>query len=183
MTEETKSPEKILWEQEVLSDVTRIETLLACGIFEPKNRRSPLVQSAFIELMICLNDLLAKAKKETLRINFTDDVVISTGIKDVTDLVAVIRNAACHIPSQTRYADDSENRIMFYTVYGRQPAAFLFEKTGQILGCNYDDDIAFLYGNQKIYFQRHIRRAFAEVSEKLKPLVRYYQRPEQPPEP
>jgi hypothetical protein len=163
MTDNDVPAERVLWGQEIQNDVERIKTLLSSGIFLDANQQHPLRQSAFIELMICLNDLLAKAKNEAQRVSFTDDVNPEVG--DITDLVALIRNAACHIPSRTRHVDNFGNRLLLMTVYGRFPHAFV--ANGVDLGCDYEDDLAFFYGNEKIYFTRHIVRAFTEVRAKL----------------
>src|SRR5260221_4767272 len=88
----------------VNSDIERIRTILDCNIFASKNIEEPwhpLYQSAFIELMISLNDLLQKCKHKKVPVVFTDAVDISPKIGNVTDLVSKIRNAVCHIESKT----------------------------------------------------------------------------------
>lgn len=35
----------------------------------------------------------------------------------------------------------------------------------------FDDDVCFFFGTQKIYFKRHILRAFEEAKQKLIPLL------------
>ena len=173
MAEEKESQQEEelgLWSQEILVDVLRIKAILGSNIFATQNRKHPLKESAVIELMICLNDLLAKAKQKGLRISFTDDIVITPKIKDITDLVAVIRNAACHIPSGNRHVDDYENRLSGMG-YGK---TVLGSFNGVVLESEYEDDIAFFYGHHRIYLARHILRAFKEAKKKLAPLNIYH---------
>lgn len=57
--------------------ISHVRELLDCGIFEPANGRHPLLQSAFIDLIICLRDLLHKAERYARRISFTEIEVLS----------------------------------------------------------------------------------------------------------
>ena len=66
---------------EILTDIHRIEEILTTDIFECRNCRHPLALSAFIELMICLYDLMCKAEKYCRRIDFVDDVINTVKIK------------------------------------------------------------------------------------------------------
>lgn len=160
----------VLWSQEILADVSRIKTILQCGVFAPENDGHPLSQSAFIELMICLNDLLAKANQKDVRIGFTDDVPVSRQVKDITDLVAMIRNAACHMPSGTRHVDDAGNRFSFCSMAGKVAGVLINDV---VLEAEYEDDMAFFYGSLRIYLKRHVLRSFKEAKDALIPLTCY----------
>jgi hypothetical protein len=59
------------------TNVRRIEAILASGIFNPDNMGQLFQESAFIELMIRLRDLMHKAEKHARRISFTDDVLVN----------------------------------------------------------------------------------------------------------
>lgn len=59
---------------DIQGSLRRIEELLNCGIFDPKNSSHVLMRAAFIELLISLRDLMYKAEKYSSRIDFTDDV-------------------------------------------------------------------------------------------------------------
>jgi hypothetical protein len=54
---------KTLRVMEILKDIERIDTILSTPIFTFENRHHPLKESAFVELMICLNDLLEAISK------------------------------------------------------------------------------------------------------------------------
>ncbi len=122
-----------------------------------------------LNLFVCLDDLLQKASKATpgdLRVRFTDDVPISEGVNDVTDLINKARNAAVHISSPLRLAEPN------LQVTSVQMGKVRFIKTPNLeLNTDYENDVAIFYGKYRIYLFRHIFRAFYEVKGKLLPLI------------
>jgi len=152
---------------EIETDIDRITQILKCDIFSQQNCRHPLLQAAFIELIIRLRDLLYKCDKFDGRVNFSDDVVYlkykdyygkEKEVKDITDAVAYIRNAACHIESELNFLDP--NIIFIFNVaYGKHNIISTPKKN---LTSDYGDDVRFFYGEQKLYLKRHIIRAFEE---------------------
>lgn len=155
--------------QDCETNIRRIQELLGCGIFEPKHASNPLQQSAFIELMICLRDLLHKAEQYAQRINFTDDVLQNKYVSDVTDAVTALRDACCHINSFKRTFDDQGGRGSYMVVYGKGGLL----KLGDLeLRSDYADDIAYFYGKNRLYMNHHIIRAFQEARNILGPLLR-----------
>ena len=158
----------ILDQQDCVDTIRRIDALLSCGIFEENNRRHPLLQSAFIELMICLRDLLCKTEKHAKRISFADDVLINSYVNDITDAVIAIRDACCHIHSGKRHFDDNKNRFSFCVVSGK----CTFAKIDDLeLKSEYEDDIAFFYGKNRLYLKRNIIRSFVEAQTLIMPIL------------
>jgi hypothetical protein len=146
----------------------RISQLLACGIFTPSGSSNPLQQSAFIDLVICLRDLLAKCEKYGHRVAFSDDVLHNEYVKDVTDAVTAVRDACCHIDSFKRHFDNRNNRGSYLMAFGKANLA----KIGDLqLNSDYADDVAFFYGANRLYLRRHIVRAFEEAKNHLMPLL------------
>jgi hypothetical protein len=133
-------------------EISRIEVILGTGIFNNENTQHPLLKSAFTEMLIILRDLMYKTEKFTSRISFTDNIVITPKVKDVTDLIKYIRDALCH--------EDSDNHYM--------PNATI--KSNFNISNDYSD-ICFHFGEQVICLERHILRAFNEAKEKLLPLL------------
>lgn len=150
--------------QDIITDTYRIGEILKTNIFSPENQQHTLSQSAFIEVIILLRDLIQKAKKYNLKISFKDDVLITDKVQDVSDLIAFIRNAACHIESDKNDVDQSNNRIRFCVAYGKCRFA---EINDVVIASDYEDDICFFFGEQKIYLRRHIIRAFNEAKQNL----------------
>lgn len=154
--------------QDCESTICRINKLLTSGIFEQKNAGNVLVQSAFIDLIICLRDLLHKAEKYAQRVSFTDDIVQNAYVKDATDAITAVRDAVCHINSFKKLFDDGGNRGSFNVAYGRCNLM----KIGDLeLRSEYDDDFAIFYGANRLYFKRTILRAFQEAVTLLQPLL------------
>lgn len=126
-------------------------------------------QSAFIEILVRLNYLLQELSKKGNRIVWTDDVQTDQNIKDITDLINNLRNAACHSDSPRNYISNSSIKFVFNTFVGRSPNAV---KIGEniSLGNEYQDDIAFYYGDKRIYLVRHIKRLLEELPNEINKL-------------
>lgn len=154
--------------QDCEHNIRRIHELLNCGIFSHENGGHLLRQSAFIELVICLRDLLHKTEKYARRIAFADDVLVNKYVKDVTDAVTAIRDACCHIDSFKRLFDDRGNRGSFCVAYGK---CKMMKIDDLELSSDYEDDVAVFYGKNRLYFKRHIVRAFQEAQDLLAPYL------------
>jgi hypothetical protein len=146
----------------------RISELIGSGIFEWRNAKNIFRESAFIEVMICLRDLLAKVEKYDKRIDFDDDVAKNEYVKDITGLVEAIRDACCHIKTHKRQLGGPGSRGAFNTAWVK---VILGNFNGVELRNDYDDDIAIFYGPNRIYVNRHIRRVFAEAVRRLEPVL------------
>lgn len=158
-----------LSQSEAHHSILRIEAILKSDIFLPQNSGHPLRESAFIELMICLRDLMKKVEDHATRISFKDDINTDKDTKDITDTIIHVRNAICHLNSGKRHVDKNKNRVSFCSMTGKG----CIMKIGDIeLRSDYDDDICFFYGKHRLYLKRHIIRAFSEASQLLKPLLR-----------
>lgn len=141
---------------------------MASGIFEPANSGNLLIRSALTELLILVRDLMAKAKILAVPVDFTDDVNVTKQVKDISDAVKIVRDAICHVDSDNRNHEECNARLSYNIVYGKCNLA----KIGDVeIKSDYEDDVCFFFGSQKLYLQRHIRRAYEEAKAKLLPLV------------
>ncbi|WP_462147140.1 hypothetical protein [Pseudoalteromonas gelatinilytica] len=146
--------------QDSISNIRRIEELLQSGIFNQENAHHPLQKSAFIDLMICLRDLMYKTEKYAQKINFTDDILMNGYVNDVSDAIRAVRDACCHIDSFKRNFDENGNRGSYNVVFGKS----ISMRIGDVeLTSEYEDDVAVFYGVNRLYFKRHIIRAFKEA--------------------
>ena len=150
------------------STIRQISQLLESGIFNSNNAGHPLQKSAFIDLMICMRDLMFKTEKYATRIAFTDDVLTNNYVRDVTDAITAIRDACCHIDSFKKNFDENGNRGAYMVAYGQCNLLKIndFEAKGE-----YEDDAAIFYGRNRLYIKRHIIRAFQEAQIQLAPLL------------
>ena len=154
--------------QDCEADIRRIRELLGFGIFDQANSGHVLQRSAFIDLVICLRDLLNKAQRYGTRVAFADDILTNDYVKDVTDAITAVRDARCHIDSFKHLFDDHGNRGSYLVVYGKGS----FMKIGDLeLKADYPDDVAVFYGKNRLYLKRHIIRAFEQACATLLPLI------------
>ena len=155
-----------LLKRELLSETQRCMELFNSQIFV---NHQIFTQSAFIEILIRLNYLLQELSKKNSRIVWTNDVQTDKNIKDITDLVNNLRNAACHSDSPRNYISNSIIKFVFNTFAGKCPNAV---QIGQniSLGNEYQDDIAFYYGDKRIYLVRHIKRLLGELPNEISKL-------------
>lgn len=154
---------------DIEDSIKRIEKILNTGIFTPQNIGNVFVKSAFIETLICLRDLMAKCEKFASRISFNDDVFITEKVNDVTDLIKYIRDALCHLDSNNHFLPDTNIKATYNVLFG-QGVGISIDGVN-IASSNYDDDVCFCFGEQKIYLERHIIRSFKEAKSKLLPLI------------
>jgi len=156
---------------DIENDINRIEEIMATNIFTKENRKNPFVKSAFIEVLICLRDLMAKSEKLSSRISFFNDINTTPQIKDVTDLITFVRDALCHPESQKNYIKPREIRATYNVAYGKEDLGGIEHVT---LSSDYEDEVCFFFGEQKIYLNRHIIRALNEAKEKLLPVSKFF---------
>ena len=138
------------------SNISDTEGLLGTGVFIANILR-PFQEPVFVSIILKLNDLLQKLNQLGKRISFNDDMVDM----DITDLVNKIRNAICHLDSPENMLD-KESRIKF--VFNVAVGKVNIINTGKTtINSDYDDDIAFFYGDYRIYLKRHIVRILKEA--------------------
>jgi hypothetical protein len=154
--------------QDCESNIRRIEELFGSGIFNSNNVRHPLQRSAFIDLMICMRDLMHKTEKYAKRIAFTDDILTSNYVADVTDAITAVRDACCHIDSFKKLFDDRGNRGTYMVAYGKCNLAKIDDLE---LRSEYEDDCAVFYGKNRLYLKRHLLRALSESKALLAPML------------
>lgn len=162
---------------EIQSSINRVDNLLSCGVLSAEHARNVLFRAAFIEVLISMRDLMFKCERYAERISFDDDVKKATypkpngkghwHLNDVSDLLKYVRDAICHPDSQNHYVDDNF-KFSFNVVFGK---GCVMQTPTENLVSDYEDDICFFFGGQKIYLKRHVIRAFEEAKTKLSPLI------------
>ena len=149
---------------QIESDLSRLIILVNTGVFDTEVL-GVFQESVFTEIMIKLNDLLQKLKTLGKRLDFKEDV---ENASDITDLISNIRNAVCHMNSDEHMLDtEGKIKFSFNIAHGKRS---LLSLGARKLITNYEDDICFFFGENKIYFNRHIVRCLKEVGQRLKEL-------------
>jgi hypothetical protein len=77
----------------------------------PQQKRNPFRHSALVDVLICLRDLMAKTERYSSRVAFTDDVVITPRVRDVSDTIKAVRDALCHLDSPNHDLVPTGSRI------------------------------------------------------------------------
>lgn len=154
-------------QSDIEQSIKRIDELLSCGIFHPNNSSNVLFRAAFIELLIALRDLMYKSEKYAERISFSEDIVITDKINDITGVIKHVRDAICHPDSKNHYIEKGM-KASFNVQFGRGVLCKIndYEQANP-----YQDDICFFFGLQHIFMRRHIVRAFEEAKSKLLPII------------
>ena len=161
---------------DIASDIEAIIRICETGALSTVGYEVHLQKAAFVWVLVCLRDLMYKAEKYDSRIGFVDDVITTAAnekpqVRDVTDLIKFVRDAMCHPDIDHHWATDKV-MLSFNVVYGKSPRP-LITIGGNPMGptCDYEDDVAYGFGNQRIYLKRHILRALDEAKQKLLPLM------------
>ncbi len=167
---------------EIESSIKVIDEILSTGILHYPNE-SPFTQAAFVMVLIRLRDLMYKVEKHGSRIDFTDDVLttapgVKPKVEDVSDLIKFVRDAMCH-PDIDHHNLTEHTRMSWTVIYGKPHSGGLVMIAGQDLTpkADYEDDVAYCFGAQRIYLQRHILRAFAEAKQQLLPMIEASKKP------
>lgn len=145
------------------TDLRRVQELISTGVFN-----SPILrvfqESVFTEIIIKLWDLTQKLSSLKKRVDFKEDV--SKG--DITDLVRKIRYAVCHVDSgEHMLKSEQQIKLTFNIAYGK---VNLVSINGKKIASDYKDDICFFFGDNKIYFKRHIIKCTQEAKKKIQEL-------------
>ena len=157
-----------LTKSDIETSFRRIEVLFRCGIFLPENSQNPLVQSALAELLIRVRDLMAKSKKYSSPVEFSDDINTTEKISNVSDTIKFIRDAVCHIDSDNHNHEECGARMSYNIGYGK---CSLMKIGDTEIKSDYEDDVCFFFGAQKLYLKRHISRAYEEAKANLGPVL------------
>lgn len=165
----TQSNEPMSWftKQELGTSFLRIEEVRTSGILTSDGVKSPLFKSAITELLIYINDMLQKADAMGLRVTLAEHLPDWTSVRDVTELVARCRDAACHVSSGQEFFE--RNKFSFALVVGLVPEAVQID--GAHRGCDFEDDIAVFFGSYRLYLRRNLLDAYTLAVRALQPLV------------
>lgn len=150
----------------------RIQQILDTHVLDQPDQ-NPLQESAFIEILIRLDELLAVVNKLGKRISFTHDLKLFPNVRDITDTIKACRHAVCHVRGRHQLANATGNpkpehtplkpsdyHVEFNAAWGK---GVLFETLNFKLESDHNDDIAIFYGAHRLYLKRHIIRAFQEA--------------------
>jgi hypothetical protein len=128
------------------------------------NRNAPytnLTQSLFIELLSLEGDLLQQSEQAGKRIDFLDEVGSNGKVQDITSLIYSMRQSVYNF-NANRHTHENITVIVpdMNHFYGAGNGYF---PNGLFFVCDHEDELAFFVGQDRIYFYRHLVRAFNEA--------------------
>lgn len=136
----------------------------------PQHDRSA-EKAFFMQLMLCMHELLQWLSSQGLRVSFADDVDNADGkTNDITDLISKIRHAVAHSASGNHVLDPVTHIISTYNVCIGKGVMIKTDRFEQ--GCDYDDEACFFFGGFRLYVKRHIIRAMNEIKAQYQTLLR-----------
>jgi hypothetical protein len=119
-------------------------------------------------LIRAVGDLVRQASLAGKRIDFTEEVGTQGNQQDITSLLESMRQSAYIVRTDT-----SARRQLtiispaFNHFYGIGTGHFA---NGLFFSCTYKDELTFFIGCDRIYFYRHLMRAFIEARHYLQSL-------------
>lgn len=157
------SPQRPDWTLYFEINVGKIEKIKRTGILSIEGSRDPFFESVVTQVLVCLNDVLQKLSQANQRITFTDDIPQNGEPgRDVTWLINLCRNCACHIEKDENRVDAS---LQLFNVVGGGNDQIIVN--GARLGCDYLDEIAIYWGRFRLLLNRHMLRAFDEAVQRF----------------
>lgn len=158
-------------------NIYKIESIVNLPLMKSNPPSSEGFEDKIIVLLPYLSDLLAKmcseecTKKKCVcgnRVNFTDDIEIDENIYDARSLITHFKNCLCSHPHTGRAVDEYDNRITGY-LNGKVES---YSGIDDLMIENpYSDDLMIHIGLQRLYYNRHIIRAYKEAKSYFKAII------------
>lgn len=161
----TDYPDAIWTRSQLIDHLEKIACLLQSDVFNRSIRSTLQSQARWIELIRAVSDLVRQASLAGKRIDFTDEVSVQGKERDITSLLDAMRQHA-HVvhpimPGQggLRVLSPAFNQFngVGYGQFGN----------GLFYRCPHNGERAFFIGQDRIYFYRHLMRAYMEAGDYL----------------
>ncbi|QJW89976.1 hypothetical protein HNV11_11610 [Spirosoma taeanense] len=155
-----------IWTKPQLTDqLSQIAHLFQSPVFKPSAPFTPQSQARWLELILAISALVRQASLRGKRIDFTDEVGADGKPQDITSLLDVMRQSAFVIspvgPTQRGLTILSPGLNYFY---GAGSGCF---SNGLAFSCEHKNEQAFFIGRDRVYFYRHLMRAFIQAGRYL----------------
>ncbi len=150
------------WTKPQLFDkLGKITHLLASRVFTPSTPFTRQSQTRWFELIRAVSDLVRQAALAGQRIDFTEEVSTQGEARDITSLLDRMRHSAFLVCSTT----PAQSGLMLLSptlnyVAGIGTGQFA---NGLFFTCPHPNELAFFMGQDRIYFYRHLMRAYLEA--------------------
>lgn len=157
-------PDTVWSKPQLLDRLSHIAYLFRSKIFRQSTPFTHQSQAQWIELIRSVSDLVRQSDLAGKRISFTDEVSTENESRDITSLLDGMCLSAFVIT--VGQADSGLTIIYpnFNHVYGVGVGYFA---NGVFFNCVHPRELAFYIGKDRIYFYRHLMRAYIEAGEYL----------------
>jgi hypothetical protein len=158
-----------VWNKQQLSDhLTCLSHLFQSKVFKKSTSFTYQSQIQWIELIYSVSDLVKQALMTGRRIDFGVDMSNQHEHWDITNLLDTMRQSAYLIKPTS---DDQPGLTVispsFNHVYGNGIGYFA---KGLYFSCKFKNELTFFIGHNRIYFYRHLMRAYREAKHYLQSL-------------
>ncbi|MBD2752958.1 hypothetical protein [Spirosoma validum] len=155
------SPDAAWTKQQLTEHLALIAHLLQANAFKPATPFIKQSQISWIALIGAVSDLVRQALVAGKRIDFTEEVNSDDERQDITSLLDSMRQSA-YVSSDNNLARPNLTIIFpnLNYVYGVGTGYF---PNGLFFRCTYENELTFFVGRDRIFFHRHLMRAFMEA--------------------
>lgn len=136
--------------------LNRLHQLLGSDVFDRNRPDDGACEQAFAEVIRLLDDLLRQSEAAGRRIDFINEVGVHGRLQDITSLVSHLH--ASLLPKPGASAPFAANQFNCYYDAGNGYFA-----NGVFFSADHDNEVSFFVGDQRIYLNRHIKRAVKEA--------------------
>ena len=150
------------WTPKQLSEhLTVIDQMLHQHVFNRTAAFTNVTRTLFVGLIPLLGDLLQQSEQAGKRIDFLDEVGTNGKIQDITSLLAAMRRSLYNFAGSV--SKDPGLTIVDPAINHFYGAGVGYFANGLFFRCDHDDELAFFVGYDRVFFFRHLVRAFNEA--------------------
>ncbi|WP_020598066.1 hypothetical protein [Spirosoma panaciterrae] len=114
---------------------------------------------AFIQLIKSVHTGLTLADQAGKRVDFLDDVGVNGKIQDITSLISWMHDCLPELTAE-KPGQLATNRVNRYA-----NAGWGYFANGCFFDVQFEEELAFFIDDQRVYLNRHIRRAISELKQ------------------
>ncbi|GAB3500761.1 hypothetical protein GCM10027341_26560 [Spirosoma knui] len=138
------------------SRLNRLHQLLESDVFDENRVDDGACERAFVEIIPLLDDVLMQSEAAGQRIDFTKEVGVNGKIQDITSLVHGLNEQL----TAEKNALNTGSISQFNCYHNAGTGYFA---NGVFFTVDHDGEVAFFVDKQRIYLNRHIKRALQEA--------------------
>lgn len=152
------------------ANLDQVEQLLNQPCFRRDAAFTSLTQSLFIDLILFEEKVLQQAEQAGRRIDFSDEVGTNGRVEDITSLIHIMSQSVYDF-SKKSTGRIAETQILTPFINHFYGAGVGYFSNGLFFACEHDDELAFFVDRNRVFFYRHLTRAFDEAKRYLQKVI------------